>query len=344
MKNNSGFILNALFILILAVNVISSCKKDEDDPDDVIVTAAPTASTDTASYISQRWATLNGIITANNLLTTISFEYDTSTAYAYAIPADPDTLSGKTTTKRSVEITGLTPNTTYYYRVKAVNSLGTTYGTDKKFTTLTDYSNDIVFNPDVTYDQVTDIDGNTYKTVQISTQTWMAENLMTKRYKDGTAIPQVSKTSSWSGLSTGALCWYDNVNVKYGALYNWHAVSSGNLCPDGWHVPSVDEWITLTTYLGGTTVTGGKLKETGTVHWQAPNTGASNSTGFTAVPGGYRYYNGVYNNIKRYGYWWSSTEASSVNAYACDLYYGYADIDKTSSDKRSGASIRCVKD
>jgi uncharacterized protein (TIGR02145 family) len=127
-------------------------------------------------------------------------------------------------------------------------------------------------------------------------------------------------------------------------LYNWHAVNTGKLCPAGWHVATDDEWTTITNAFGGITVAAGKLKEAGTLHWLSQNTGATNSSGFTALPGGYRYYNGVYNAVRRYGYWWTATESSSANAYGRDMYYGYINIDRISSDKRSGASVRCVKD
>lgn len=334
-----------MLTLVLAINSITSCKKkDEEPPAANTNPAAPTAFTDTVSYLSHTWTTLNGLINANNLLTTISFEYDTSSTFTLSVPAYPDTLSGNKSTKRSVEITGLIPNTKYYYRVKAVNSLGSVTGSERTFTTRPEFKGDIVFNPDLSYDQVADIEGNIYKTIQIGSQLWMAENLHTGKYNDGTEIPQISYTSSWSGLETGALCWYDNVTLTYGALYNWYAVNSGKLCPAGWHVPSDEEWTTLTSFIGGIETAGNKLKEAGALHWTSPNSGATNSTGFTALPGGYRYYNSAYNAAKRYGYWWTSTESSTVNALMRDLYYGYAYIDKINSDKRTGASVRCVKD
>jgi uncharacterized protein (TIGR02145 family) len=334
-----------LAVLLLIVYSSARCKKDDDEGSkDNTTPAAPSAFTDTSTFVSQKWATLNSLVTANNLATIVSFEYDTTTTYGFSMPANPDTLSGRTSSKRIAEITGLTPGTTYHYRVKAVNSLGTSYGTDKTFTTLPEYEKDIVFNPDLTYGGLTDIDGNIYKTIEIGSQVWMAENLATTRFNDGTAIPLVTSNTIWTQATNPAYSWYNNVTVAYGALYNWFAASSGKLCPDGWHVPGDEEWTTLETYLGGSIVAGSKLKESGTLHWQAPNSGADNSSGFTAIPGGYRYYSGVYNTITRYGYWWSSTESSTANAYGRDMYYGYSNLDRISSDKRSGAAIRCVKD
>ena len=138
---------------------------------------------------------------------------------------------------------------------------------------------------------VTDIDGNVYQTVTIGTQVWMVENLKTTRYIDGTAIPLDTNSSTWGGLTTPGYCWYNDSAIygnTYGALYNWYAVNTGKLAPAGWHVPTDSEWTVLTTYLGGETVAGGKLKDTGTTYWQSPNTGATNASGFLALPGGFR--------------------------------------------------------
>ncbi len=139
---------------------------------------------------------------------------------------------------------------------------------------------------------VTDIDNNHYEAVRIGSQLWMAENLKTTRYNDGTPIPLVTDSLEWDNLVTPAYCWYRNDPVTYGetygALYNLHVVSTGILCPSGWHVPSDAEWTVLSDYLGGESVAGGKLKEAGTTHWYTPNAGATNETGFTALPGGIR--------------------------------------------------------
>ena len=134
---------------------------------------------------------------------------------------------------------------------------------------------------------VKDIDGNIYHTVTIGNQVWMVENLKTTRYNDGTAIPNVTDSSVWSKLSTPAYCWYNNdassYKATYGALYNWYAVNVQKLCPKGWHVASNAEFYALNSFLDGEC---GKLKEAGTIHWYSPNKGATNETGFTALPGG----------------------------------------------------------
>lgn len=209
----------------------------------------------------------------------------------------------------------------------------------------------IIFNPSITYNSMTDQDGNTYKTVTIGTQTWMAENLKTTKYNDGTPIPLVADNTAWIALMTPAYCWYKNKETVYkniyGALYNWYAVNTGKLCPTGWHVPSHAEWITLVDYVGGEIVAGGKLKETGITHWYNPNEGATNESGFTALPGGCRTqpvgdFWGIYN-----GLWWSSTEYEDDNSCAWDIVvYSYYN-DASSQDwmhKSNGISVRCIKD
>ena len=194
---------------------------------------------------------------------------------------------------------------------------------------------------------VTDIDGNEYGTVLIGNQVWMSENLKVTKYKDGTAIPTGHSNSVWSNLSSGAYAVYDDDDVNtdtYGFLYNWYAVDDSRIiAPDGWHVPTDDEWTTLTDYLGGTSVAGGKMKETGTEHWSSPNTDATNESGFTALPGGYRYFNGNYIHQGYSGYFWSSTEYSSNNAWYRLLNYNTSGVYRTNDNKKYGFSLRCVR-
>ncbi|HRZ48558.1 MAG TPA: FISUMP domain-containing protein [Bacteroidales bacterium] len=194
----------------------------------------------------------------------------------------------------------------------------------------------------------TDTDGNHYPVVSIGTQTWMAENLKTSRYNNGTAIPVVTDSTAWVSLSTGACCWYNNDSATYaatyGSLYNWHAVNNGNLCPTGWHVPTDAEWTVLTDFLGGESVAGGPLKETDTLHWNSPNTGATNSSGFTALPGGYRNYgNGHFNHVGYHGYWWSSSAYLSTYAWFRRLYYIGSNVTRDFYSKTYGFSVRCIK-
>ena len=193
----------------------------------------------------------------------------------------------------------------------------------------------------------TDFDNNNYATVKIGSQIWMAENLKTTHYKNGTPIPNVIDSVAWGDLTTGAYCDYDNTpanSATYGRLYNWYAVNTGNLCPAGWHEPWDAEWTILTTYLGGTSIAGGKLKAT--TLWNNPNTGATNETGFTALPGGYRNYNGSYNNVVYSGLWWSSSEVGGSPPYAWFWFvsHNYGGVDTNCSYKNIGFSVRCLRD
>ena len=220
----------------------------------------------------------------------------------------------------------------------------------KRETDTTASTTTIIFNPNLTYGSVTDIDGNIYKTITIGTQTWMAENLKTTRYRNGDAIAKVTNNASWASLSTGAFCFnsFSNDEAKYiatyGELYNWYAVAdSRKLAPVGWHVPTDAEWIILTDYLGGTNVAGEKLKEIGTTHWRSSNT-ATNSSGFSALPGGNRDLNGEFGDyIGVEGNWWSSTESSTTSACFWHMS-SYTNAYRTIYSKVLGFSVRCVKD
>jgi uncharacterized protein (TIGR02145 family) len=195
---------------------------------------------------------------------------------------------------------------------------------------------------------VTDIDCNVYQTVKIGEQVWMAENLKVTHYRNGDPIPNVTDNTEWAGLSTGAYCEYNNDinNVAiYGRLYNWYAVDdSRNIAPAGWHVPNNTEWQILVDYLGGGAVAGGKMKEAGTTHWQNPNTGATNESGFSALPGGYRRNDSPYLYLGHFALFWSSTESFGGGAWSRNLDYQYSDIGYNNPNKRHGFSIRCVKD
>ncbi|MEK6678734.1 MAG: fibrobacter succinogenes major paralogous domain-containing protein [Nitrospirota bacterium] len=198
---------------------------------------------------------------------------------------------------------------------------------------------------------VTDIDGNVYNTVTIGTQEWMKENLKVTKYRNGDAIP--TTTSSIPNDSTSKYQWAynnDESNVPvYGRLYTWYAVmdnsnSRGGVCPTGWHVPTDPEWTTLTTYLGGEDVAGGKMKEAGTAHWSSSSTSDDNSSGFTALPGGFRYGNGAFSNISLSGFWWSATEINAALAWSRHLFYSNTNASRSHNSKYDGFSVRCVRD
>ncbi len=254
----------------------------------------------------------------------------------------------------SSAISGLNPNWDYHVRAYATNSAGTAYGNEITFTTL---QNSTAIN--VPGPNVTDIDGNVYQSVTNCNQTWTKSNLNVSKYSDGTPIPQVTDPTQWANLTTGAWCYYNNDSANgiiYGKLYNWYAVagiydaaSASNpslrkkLAPIGWHVPSDSEWTQLTDCLGGKSVAGGKMKSEGTTLWLAPNTLATNESGYTGLPAGYRNHYGTYNEIGNYGVWWSSTE-NAPYAWSRSLV-SYDDSAFTSSNyKLDGKSVRCLKD
>ena len=196
---------------------------------------------------------------------------------------------------------------------------------------------------------VTDIDGNVYQTVQIGDQWWMAENLKVTHYRSGDPIPDVTDDSEWSSLTSGAYCDYDNNTNHvpvYGRLYNWYAVNDDRgIAPDGWHVPSDEDWQMLIGYLGGSAMAGGMMREAGTEHWSSPNIGADNYSGFTALPGGYRNpSDGDFLDMGILAYFWSSTELDDELASRQRLYHKDSDIYRGYSDKRYGFSVRCVRD
>jgi uncharacterized protein (TIGR02145 family) len=199
---------------------------------------------------------------------------------------------------------------------------------------------------------IRDGDRNIYTSLLIGTQTWLTKDLKTTKYNDGTIIPQVTNITAWGALATPAFCWYNNDSTiykdTYGALYNWYVVDAAsnggkNVCPMGWHVPDKTEWTTLITFLGGENSAGGKLKESGTAHWLSPNAGATNESGFVALPAGNRYYDGVYYDIGKNSYWWSSTVSNSVSAWNLSLYYNINKVFIIDDFKRYGFSVRCLK-
>jgi uncharacterized protein (TIGR02145 family)/uncharacterized repeat protein (TIGR02543 family) len=231
------------------------------------------------------------------------------------------------------------------------DSSGTSYPAGSQYAIGT--KNDTLFAKWV----IKDVDGNIYTEVVIGTQTWMVQNLKTTKFNDGTQIPNVTDGTTWSALTTSGYCWYNNSidsGKIYGALFNWYAVNTGKLAPAGWHVPSDLEWTTLATFLGGESIAGDKLKEAGGVHWAPwsdghnsyPNTG-TNSSGFTALPGGDRDYgsnDGIFGNVGWDGNWWSSTGdasfawirslANNPAAFVNRNDYGYLTY---------GFSVRCLK-
>jgi len=220
--------------------------------------------------------------------------------------------------------------------------------------------------------KIKDIDGNVYKGVTIGTQVWMAENLKTTKYNDGTPIPNITDNTAWAALTTGAYSDYNNTpsnSTTYGRLYNWYAVDNNaatkvasnggkNVCPTGWHIPSDIEWTTLTDYLtnngygyegSGVDIAKSMAATSGWTSFGTPGTvgndqASNNSSGFTALPGGYRYFNGTFGLIGNYGYWWSATESGASSAWGRNLTYNNVGVSSYGSYEKYGFSVRCVRD
>jgi uncharacterized protein (TIGR02145 family) len=279
---------------------------------------------------------LSGIIDSINYLnTTVTFEYGTTSSYGTSVSSAKGIIT-KDHDTAYIKLGGLTPNTTYHFRVKAENELGAVYSNDSTFMTVLDGITG----------SVTDTDGNSYGTIGIGHQTWMTENLKTTKYNDGSAITLVEKDSIWQQLSTGGYCWFENnISYKntYGAMYNWYTVNTGKLCPNGWHVPSETEFTTLVNYLGGASKAGGLLKATGTSFWNDPNTGATNQYGFNARAAGLRDNQALFDFININGNWWSSTNYSTQTAAYLYMIYNYENSFQNYINKKYGFSVRCIK-
>lgn len=235
---------------------------------------------------------------------------------------------------------GLAENTTYYVRSYATNSQGTSYGSSVSFTTQKEIES-----------TVTDIDGNTYHTITIGQQVWMIENLKTTKYRNGDPIPNVTSDNEWINLQTGAYCDYENNSGNssvYGKLYNRYAVlDKRNIAPNGWHVPYHFDWDVLTIHLSPGINIVDELKESGTTHWQSPNSSATNGSGFTALPGGYRdRTDGKFLLLGSVAYWWNSARDTDLVQFAMGRF-----LSEDSNNLGSlfvtpsfGLSVRCVKD
>jgi uncharacterized protein (TIGR02145 family) len=295
---------------------------------------APIVKTLASTGINNTFATLHGTVIANQSAATVTFEYEKyGTTGFISIPAVPGTVNGLTETNISATLTGLVSGAAYSIRVKAVNTYGTSTGENSLLETT-----------------IKDPDGNIYTPITVSGGTvWMKENLKTTKYADGTPIPKKLTTVLYPDVP--GYGWYNNDSMTYkntyGALYNYGAVRYGGhqLCPDGWHVPG-QEWITLINSAGGN-AWGGKLKETGTVHWLSPNTGATNFANFTALPGGEWniWYN--YEGLGILGAWWTMTTDILDNPIYILIYYDDVLMYTSPADsyiKLSGFSVRCIRD
>jgi uncharacterized protein (TIGR02145 family) len=350
--SDTGLLPNTTYIYkVYAYNSVgnSAVSTDEVTATTSTTSSIPTITTLPVTAITNTGALSGGIIS----------NYDSSTITARGVVWDtspnPITfLASKTINGSGVgtfpsTIVGLIPNTTFYVRAYLTNNVGTFYGNELTFTTPA---------PSTTI--LSDVDGNIYSLITICNQTWTKSNLNASKYSDGTTIPEVTDPAEWNTLTTGAWCYYNNDAANgetYGKLYNFYAVAGiydeasrlnpslrKKLAPPGWHVPTDADWTTLENCLGGSMGAGGKMKEIGTAHWDSPNMGATNVSGFTGLPGGQRDYFGAFKEIKRKGYWYSSSFRDGVIAGGGRMMYAFTpDIYGDSGDKW-GYSVRCIRD
>jgi len=311
----------------------------------------PTVTTTAITDITQTTATSGGNVTDEGGSTVTEKGIVWSTNPNPAITDNP-TADGTGLDSFISSLTGLTENTTYYVKAYATNSFGTGFGDEIQFTTLSNITT------------VTDYDGNIYETIEIGTQIWMKENLKTTKFADGTSIPLIESNTDWSNLLITDYAYsFQNNNQNneadvYGALYTWNTIMQGQtsstnnpsgiqgICPDGWHIPSNSEWFELINFLGGSTNSAsGKMKEGGLEHWNAPNTGADNSSGFTALPAGDRFHEtGIFQTLGHVAGWWTSTEFDSNSGRTIILHSDNNTVFNYDITKTNGLSCRCIKD
>ncbi len=323
-----------LIAIGLLVVMTTNCKKT--DVNNLIPEPrVPVVNTSSVSNITPTNAISGGEVTdpGDSLVTSRGVCWSTN---------QPPTISDNMTTNGAgwgsftCTVTNLLPSTTYYIRAFAISAAGTGYGQTLSF---------------ITKGGIVDVDGNVYDTVSIGSQIWTVQNLKVTRLNDGTDIPNVTDFNNWKVLTTPAYSWYNNNEATYkptyGGMYNWYAVNTGKLCPQGWHVPTYDDWLTLINFCGGEYEAGYRLKEKGTAHWDWPNT-TYEETGFDALPGGLRDVSQNYDfrNITEDGFYWTST--ADINNTAKKVRFagsvGSVGIDDYSLLHKDGLSVRCVKD
>jgi uncharacterized protein (TIGR02145 family) len=344
-------ILSIWFIFLTVLSY--SCKKED---------AIPSILTHPVSIIARTSAWLKGTILPGSADSVIEDGFCWSTETLPTL-SDQHRITNHRDSNNDLVlyIHGLLSGTTYYVRTYAKTMNGTFYGNMVSFTTKPP-TGSINFNALLTYGTVSDIDGNIYKTIQIEQQVWMAENLKTTRFNDGSSIPLVEDENSWDILQTPGYCWFENNEAVfrniYGAYYNWYTVNTGLLCPTGWHIPNEEDWKVLKISLGMTeeqadqilgvagTTEGDKIREKGVLNWVEESREANNESGFTALPGGCR-------SVGSADFLWEGTDASWWSATSAGISVawshgvGYNDSGIWRSDmyvKEYGQNIRCVKD
>lgn len=345
------FFINAVIAILL-----TSC---------TTITTEPVVTTANISNVTQTTAISGGTI--------VSDGGATITAQGICWSTNPEPTIHNYTTSEVLgnvsfidSLINLNATTTFYVRAYATNSNGTGYGKVLQVTTLPDASLPTpILNPNLSYDSITDIDGNKYHTIKVGTQTWMAENLIVTKYRNGDIIPNETSNSNWKALTTGAQCTYNN-NVewnsiaKFGRLYNFYAVSDAReIAPTGWHIATDDEWSTLNDYLANnlgisTSIAQAMAAKTDWTESSIPGTigcidfniyeSVNNSSGLCALPAGIRGDYGEFNYVANYGGWWTSNQSDNENGWFRSLSYYGKNVGRNTYNKYYGLSVRCIKD
>jgi uncharacterized protein (TIGR02145 family) len=309
--------MKKIFTLVLGITFAFSCSTSSDGNGNSNTTVVPFAPSNLTGTVAS--STQINLSWTDNSTNEAGFKIERKTGTGvYAV------VGTTATDITTYSDNGLTPNTTYTYRVYSNNAVG----------------NSLTYSNELTLTTIPPL-------VTIGSQTWMQTNLNVTKYRNGDIIPQVTNSTEWTSLTTGAWCYYNNdpsTEIIYGKLYNWYAVNDPrNIAPLGFHLFNEAEFNTLVNYLGGANLSGGKMKETGTSHWNSPNTGATNISGFTALPGGFRDYNGgAFTGIGQGGNWWISTNST------LHFYLGYninnVGVDGGVNGRNYGFSVRLIKD
>ena len=342
-------------ILLLAITLLYSCSTSSDGSGNSTTTVVPVTPSALVGTVAS--ATQINLTWTDNSTNETGFKIERKTGpgtYAIIGTAAPDVTT--------FNDSGLTPSSTYTYRVYSYNAVGNspTYSNEVSVTTASPPPAINVPGP-----SLTDIDGNTYQSVSNCELTFTKQNLNVSKYSDGTPIPQVTDQTLWANLTTGAWCYYNNTTANgttYGKLYNGYAVAGiynaaslaspalrKKLAPTGWHIPTKTEWIQLNDCLGGDDVAGGKMKAIGTLQagtglWEIPNTAANNESGFTGLPGGYRT-NSIFTDVGKTGLWWSATPVGVNGACTwCNQYNNSVSGRNNSASNIIGSAVRCIKD
>ncbi len=325
-----------LVVLIACLCLFQACKKKNDETSGS--GNIPVVQTSGFNNPLLNTIDFNGVVTddGGSFVTVRGFCYS-STAQNPTIQ-DSRVENGVGAGTFTATLTGMKGQTMYHVRAFATNSNGTGYGSSFAVQTIDSI--------------LLDVTGRSYPVIQIGSQVWMGSNLKTWKFNDGTLIPSWSNPNIWDTLVIPAMIWYDNnawMDTTFGCLYNWYAANTGKLAPAGWHVPTDFEWTTLVNYLGGSDVAGGLMKSTGILGtgnglWTTPNLGATNSSGFTGLPGGDRGHDGNYYDLNGFGSFWTSTENDANTAWYRLLSYNNTAARRINESKKFGFSVRCIKD